>query len=168
MMLLRIALAAAMVALPASAYAEDAMPTPSGTAVPISTPGQPPSMQAPVASGAQLPAVQGVASPGAVAPLGRAYQIDPQAEAVRFGDGVRGARPPAGAAPRGGYRYGSGASTSVPANAPPGAQDPHSRDRLRDLELQKQIQKKPQSVERASNAAKKRSDTHSSTIGNVK
>jgi hypothetical protein len=43
----------------------------------------------------------------------RVYVLDVKTGAVRFGDGVHGARPPAGARVRVRYRLGSGATASV-------------------------------------------------------
>jgi len=49
----------------------------------------------------------------------RVYELDREAGAVRFGDGVRGRRPPAGSArATGSYRHGGGTAGSLPVPVP--------------------------------------------------
>jgi predicted phage baseplate assembly protein len=50
-------------------------------------------------------------------PDDRAYVVDAESGTVRFGSGVRGARPPAGAAIRISYEYGGGVAGLVPPDA---------------------------------------------------
>ena len=54
----------------------------------------------------------------------RVFALDPEAGAIRFGDGLRGARPAAGQRIRAGYEYGGGVAGNVAVGAINAAPDP--------------------------------------------
>jgi Baseplate J-like protein len=73
-----------------------------------------------LAAGPEVPAPDPSAPPGMVPvpnPLVKVYEVDAEAGTVRFGDGLRGARPPGGARIRADYDFGVGRAGNVGAGA---------------------------------------------------
>lgn len=69
-----------------------------------------------LAAGPEVPVKDRRRPPGAPQPAdrpARVFALDPEAGTVRFGDGARGARPPAGAEIRASYDYGGGREGNV-------------------------------------------------------
>jgi hypothetical protein len=72
------------------------------------------------AAGAEVPAADLRQPPGQIPPPPRpskVFALDPEAGRIRFGDGTRGARPPADAVLRVSYDYGAGRAGNVGENA---------------------------------------------------
>jgi Baseplate J-like protein len=72
-----------------------------------------------LAAGAEVPAPDLREPPARIAPPPRpskVFALDPEAGRIRFGDGVRGARPPAGAVLRVTYDYGVGRAGNIGEN----------------------------------------------------
>jgi hypothetical protein len=73
-----------------------------------------------LAAGAEVPAPDLREPPGRIPPPpqpAKVFVLDPEAGRVRFGDGARGARPPANAVLRVSYDYGAGRAGNVGENA---------------------------------------------------
>jgi hypothetical protein len=73
-----------------------------------------------LAAGAEVPAPDLREPPGRIPPPpqpSKVFALDPEAGRIRFGDGARGTRPPAGAILRVSYDYGSGRAGNVGPNA---------------------------------------------------
>jgi predicted phage baseplate assembly protein len=73
-----------------------------------------------LAAGAEVPTPDLREPPGRIPPPpkpSKVFALDPEAGRIRFGDGARGARPPAGATLRVSYEYGAGRAGNVGAGA---------------------------------------------------
>lgn len=66
-----------------------------------------------LAAGSEVPAAE---RPGSDGPA-RVFTVDRESGEIRFGDGLRGARPPRGAVIHAGYSYGGGTEGNVPVGA---------------------------------------------------